>query len=100
MMVRKHLALIELLVQSPYTQRQALLSNTQLNAVLEAIYNVLKGTCPINDKKKKKLNRYKQVIRRLVSSEVTHKQRHRLLIKHRRLLPSLLKPVIEMFQSR
>ena len=103
MMVRKHLTLFELLVHSPDIQRQALLktlTDTQSKAVAEAIYNVLKGTCHISDKDKKNLNRYKSVIRRLVSSELTQKQRHRLLIKYRHLLPSLLKPVIEMFKSK
>jgi hypothetical protein len=101
-MVQKHLALFELLVQSQDRQRSALLktlTDTQLKALLEAIYNVLKGTCPINDKDKKKLNRHKNVIRRLVSSTLTQKQRQRVLIKYRYILSTLLKPVVEMLKS-
>ena len=102
-MVSKHLSLFELLIHSTDTQRHALLktlTDSKLKAVLEAIYNVLKGTCPINDKEKKKMSPFKGVIRRIVSDKITQKQQQRLLIKNRHLLPSLLKPVVEILQSK
>lgn len=97
-MVQKHLALFELLVQAADSQRAVIvktLSEPQLKAVLEAIYNVIKGTCPIQKKDKKKLFPYKSVIRRLVSKELSQQQQKRLLKKHHRLLPLVLKPVID-----
>ena len=102
-MAQKHLPLFELLVQTTDNQRQAILktlSATQLRAIPEAIYNVLRGTCPIRDSDKKKLNRYSAVIRRLVSRELTSPQQQRILNKYRRLLPLLLKPVIRYVQIK
>ena len=102
-MAQKHLPLFELLIQTTDNQRQAILktlSATQLRAILEAIYNVLRGTCPIRDSDKKKLNRYSAVIRRLVSRELTSPQQQRILNKYRRLLPLLLKPVVRYVQIK
>ena len=85
MWIRKHLSLLSLLVDSPDDQKAAIvktLTSTQLRAVQEAIYNVLKENCPINDKLKKKLEQHKINIRRLVSKDLTRQQQQRLLVKH------------------
>ena len=98
MWIRKHLSLLSLLVDSPDDQKAAIvktLTSTQLRAVQEAIYNVLKGNCPINDKLKKKLEHHKINIRRLVSKDLTRQQQRRLLVKHIAILPLILKPVIK-----
>jgi hypothetical protein len=97
MVPEKHLPSFELLVQSSDEQRVAILKSLtgpQLRALLEAIYNVLKGTCPIPVKDKKKLFQHRHIIRRLVSKELNRQQQHRLLKKHRQLIPLFLKPVI------
>lgn len=102
MKVHNYLPLFQLLVHSTVEQRAALmktLTPLQLRAVLEAIYNVLKGTCPIRDKNKKKLERYKSIIRRLVSKELSRPQQQRLLYKHRNVLPLILTPVIEAWKN-
>lgn len=97
-MVRKHLPLFELLAQITDDQRKSIvktLTQQQLRAVLEAIYNVLKGTCELEDKDKKKLFPHRHVIRRLVSKDINQKQQRRLLHKHVNLLGILLKPVVK-----
>ena len=102
MKVRNYLPLFQLLVHSTDEQRAALLktlTSLQLRAVLEAIYNVLRGTCPIKDKDKKKLERYKNVIRRLVSKELSRQQQQRLLSKYRHVLPLVLIPVLEAWKN-
>ena len=101
MKVRNYLPLFEILVSGTDEQRGALirtLSELQLRAILEAVYNVLKGTCPIKGKDKKKLAKYKSVIRRLVSKDLTRLQQRRLLTKHRTLLPLVLSPVVEAWK--
>ena len=101
-MVQKHLSLFRLLVDTSDDQRLAIvktLTSGQLRGVLEAIYNVLRGTCPVSDKVKKALYQQRRIVRRLVSRDLTRQQQHRLLAKHRALLPSLLKPVIEYFHK-
>jgi len=100
-MVRKHLPLFQILVRATDKQRANLLkslSEDQLKAVLEATYNVLKGTCPVRNPDKVKLFQYRGVIRRLVSKELSQKQQTRLLKKHRHLLPIILHPVIRFFK--
>lgn len=96
--IQKHLPLLSVLVTATEAQTQALLKTlnpVQLRVVLEAIYNVLRGTCPISDKLKKNLYQHRRIIRRLVAKDLTRPQQQRLLVKHRRLLPLLLRPVIE-----
>ena len=100
--VEKHLALFRLLVETTEVQRRAVLktsTSSQIRSLLDAIYNVLKGTCPINDKAKKKLYRQRKTIRRLVSKDLTLQQRQRLLVRHATLLPLLLKPVVDLFSK-
>jgi hypothetical protein len=100
-MVRKYLPLFELLVEASEDQRKAVLktlSEPQMRAVIEAIYNVLGGVCPLNIKDKSTLYDYRTIIRRLVGKELTAKQRQRLLCKHRNILPLLLKPVLKRFR--
>ena len=90
--VEKHLALLHLLAETTDTQRLAIiktLSPSQIRAVLEAIYNVLRGTCPVSDKARKALHHQRRIIRRLVSKDLSLQQRQRLLIRHTRLLPLL-----------
>ncbi len=102
MMVQKYLPLFQLLVETTANQRAAILntlSTQQLRAILEAIYNVLKGTCPLNDKDKKLLYDYRTVIRRLVSKCLSRKQQQRLLNKYQDILPVLLKPVVELLKD-
>lgn len=101
--VEKHLALFKLLIDTTEAQRLAIvktLHSGQIKAVLEAIYNVLRGTCPVSDKVKKKLYQQRGIIRRLVSKELTSKQQHRLLVKHREVLPLLLKPVVHYLTDK
>ena len=98
--VEKHLTLFRLLVDTTEAQRSAIaktLSPGQLRAVVESIYNVLRGTCFVTDKVKKRLYHQRRNIRRLVSKDLTLQQRQRLLVRHAALLPLLLKPVVQFF---
>ena len=101
--IEKHLPLFRLLVDTTEAQRRAIVktfSPSQLRAVLEAIYNVLKGTCPISDKVKTALFQRRRVIRRLVGKELTREQQRRQIVKHRDTLPLLLQPVIDFLTHR
>ena len=101
--VEKHLALFRLLIDTTEAQRLAIvktLQPSQTKALLEAKYNVLRGTCPVSDKVKKKLYQQRGIIRQLVSKELSSKQQHRLLVKHREILPLLLKPVVNYLTKK
>lgn len=100
-MVQKFLPLFELLITATNEQRAVIvqtLSEPQLKAVLEAIYNVLMGNCSISNRDKNKLIRYKDVIYRLVSKELDGKQQRRLLKKNHTLLPIVLNAVIQFLK--
>lgn len=100
--VEKHLALFQLLVDTTDAQRRAIVrtcSQGQIRTVLEAIYNVLRGTCPISDKVKKTLYQQRRIIRHLVSKDLTLQQRKRLLVRNAALLPLLLRPVVQFFKQ-
>ena len=95
-MSQKSARFFGVLLDASDKQRLAILktvSDSQLRSLLEAIYNVLKGNCPIGETTKRGLSRYKKVLRRLVSKEFSLNQKRRLLIKHHRILPLILKPV-------
>lgn len=97
-MVKKYLPLFEVLVEASETQRVAILktlTDHQVHAVLEAIYNVFYGTCSLPPKDKRTLFDYRGVIRRMISEELTEKQKRFQLRKHQLILPLLLKPVIK-----
>lgn len=99
MNIQKQLPLLEFLAEGTDVQQRVLvktLTANQLKAVLEAIYNVLMGTCPLQNKHKKKLESQKSDIRHLVSKELSTEQKQQLLRKHSDLLPLLLKPVVAM----
>ena len=81
------------------TEKCDIFRDSQLRAVQEAIYNVLKGNCPIDVKLKKKLEHHKSIIRRLVSKVFTRQQQQRLLTKHRAILPLILKSVIDFLSK-
>lgn len=98
MSVRRHLSLLTLLKETHELQRIAILKTLtaiQLRMVREAIYNLLKGTCPVSDTLKKKLSPHQTVIRQLVSKQLSRQQQQRLLVKHAALLPLVLKPVLD-----
>ena len=102
MWIRKHLPLLSLLVDSLDDQKAAIIKTStsiQLRAVQKAIYNVLKGNCPIDAKLKKKSEHHKSIIRRLVSKDLTRQQQQRFLTKHRAILPLVLKPVIDFLSK-
>ena len=62
---RHHIPLFILLVDSSDEQKSALLKKltpVQIKAVLEAIVNVLRAYCPLNDKEKKTLIKHRDII--------------------------------------
>lgn len=73
------------------TQKESLktikiLSKNQLQWIMEIIYNVSQGVCPVSDSNKKVLSKHKLTIRRLVAKGATQNQRKDVLQKLRPLL--------------
>lgn len=72
----------------------------QLKILMECIYSVLYGVISINPKTKKKLMKYKKVIRELTDKHTTRIRRRKLLLKYVFLLPILIKTVLEKGNAR
>lgn len=67
------------------------LSKEKLQWVIEILYNVVQGVCPITDLDKKLLSKKKSIIRQLFSKQITLNRRKLLLVKLSPLLPIFLK---------
>jgi len=101
-MTKKYLPLLEVLTGASVLQRKAILrtlTKQQLRAILEAVYNVLRGTCPLHPKDKKTLFEYRDIIRRMVSKKLSEKQQRLLVNKYQNILPLLLKPAIRALKQ-
>lgn len=80
------------------------MSKSQLYALLEVIFNVLKGTIDITRYDKRLLKRYKRVIRQVVDRGVSEDKKRTLLLKHsrifRRIVQIALKYILDKHGSR
>lgn len=72
-----------------------IITKEQLQAIIEIIYNVVQGVCPIPVANKSVLSKHKNLIRALVSKRITLSERKRLLLKLRNILQIFLKAYIE-----
>ena len=96
-LVKNQRHFLRLLVSIKPLQRKAILqtlSDQQVQAVIQIIYNILEGNCSLPEKDKKKLKRYKAIIRQLVFKGMRMKQRKRLLVKYHFVIAALLKPIL------
>ena len=71
-----------------------ILTKKQLQTIIEIIYNVVQGVCPISEDNKSFLIKYKNLIRRLVSNRATLSQRKNILIRLRNILPIFFRAYI------
>lgn len=86
-----------LLICSPqqfeYTLKS--LTKNQLQVIIEIIFNVMKGICPISDKNKTKLYKQKRLIREVILPKLTPEQRKHCLKKLKRVLPIFLEACLK-----
>lgn len=95
--VRKHLDFLRLLISSHVKQRRQLIntaSDEQLSVLTEAVYNVLKGVCPLSDKDKNNLSKNKKILRKFTDPKLSKRLKSTILRKIHHLIPGLLRPVI------
>jgi hypothetical protein len=86
-----------LLICSPQQFKCTLktLTKNQLQVIVEIIFNVMKGICPISDKNKTKQYKRKRLIREVILPKLTPEQRKRRLKKHKRVLPIFLEACLK-----
>jgi hypothetical protein len=86
-----------LLICSPQQFKCTLktLTKNQLQVIVEIIFNVMKGICPISDKNKTKQYKRKRLIREVILPKLSPEQRKRRLKKHKRVLPIFLEACLK-----
>ena len=99
-LLKKELGFLRLLLRTGTKQQRALLKTiqpSQLRAIVQVVYNVLMGTRQLSPGNKKLMQRYKRIIRRFVSKELSPEQRKRILLKYFQYLKPALALVLEEF---
>lgn len=71
------------------------LTKDQLQIIMEILFNVIKGVCPISDKNKTVLMKRKRFIRAVLLSKLTLSQRKQGLRKIQKILPIFLKACMQ-----
>ena len=79
----KHKDFLTLLSKSKQKKRRDLLielaSSQELNAIIECIINILRGNVSLNERRKKKLSRFKNVMREVALKSNPIKKKKRIL---------------------
>ena len=81
--VFKERHLFDFLINANPSQRHAVLGviqNKQVNVIAEILLNILYGTLPLTDEDKKKLRKYKYLIRRLTDRRLSYSFKKKLLL--------------------
>lgn len=84
-LLKKEKTFLRLLLHVDIKQQKALLNtiqSSQLQAIVQIVYNVLMGMRDLTTKDKNRMKRYKNIIRRFVSKALSFKERKRLLYKY------------------
>lgn len=97
--IARQTAFLKLLYKCPPRQRKALIqyvTDEQLAAISQIAFNILQGNVPMNEEHKKKLKRYRTVIRSLASRRVSKARKRQALLRYHSLIPHLIKPALPL----
>lgn len=96
--MKTHSSFIKFLHDSSVGQRKVILSNLtkeQINLLSEIALNILRGVFPHKNKYVKTLKPYRLIIARLAHRSESKVQKKKLLLSHIKIIPKLLKPVLD-----
>lgn len=96
--ILKEAYFIGLLFRADKRQRRVLLqtiSKSQLDALVEIVYNILQGYGSLSEKDIKHLQRYQSLIRKFVHRRMSYTRRKQLLLKYQNIFYQLIKVVKE-----
>lgn len=71
------------------------LTPNQLQVIVEIVFNVLNGVCPVSNKNKIKLHQKKRLIREIILPKLTPSQRKRKLQRIKTVLPIFLEACLK-----
>ena len=89
---------LKFLYQANKNQRIAVLSHItkkEVDVLSEIALNIYKGVFPNKKKYVKPLESFKSIIWKLGSKSVSRHKKKKLLIRYNKVLPSLLRPVLD-----
>lgn len=66
----------------------------EINCICEIIHNVLKGRVPLEEKAKKKLQKHKEILRKLVRKSTKKIRKHIIVQKGGSFLPIILGSIL------
>lgn len=66
----------------------------EINCICECIHNVLKGKVPLEEKTRKKLKKYKDVLRKLVRKSTSKIRKHIIVQKGGSFLPLIIGSIL------
>ena len=58
------------------------IENSQIRAIIQIVYNIIKGYRPLPNEEKRKLNKKSKFIRQFISRGLSFKKRKELLLKN------------------
>ena len=96
--MKTHAAFIKFLHDSTVKQRKVVLSNltkTEIDLLSEIALNIFKDVFPHREKYVKTLKPYILFIARLAHRSESKAQKKKLLLRHVKILPKLLRPVLD-----
>lgn len=95
--VKKHLPLLKLVqVANPKLRKNIIISCDLdlIKTIIECIYNTLNGNFPLKDAEKKKLKKFKSVLRKILKAKGGLKAKRKIIVKGGAFLPTLLHPIV------
>lgn len=101
--VEKHIDFLCVLTKASRQQRKTLLqtiSTGQLHALLEVIYNVIKGTVVVSTTNKSLLKRYKRIIRQVIAQSRSKSEKIRLLLRHSEIFGHIVKIALKQILEK
>lgn len=93
--LQKERHFLKFMINTNEKQQKMLIKNltkSQLAALIEVIYNAIRGNLVIPEKDKKNLKRYRHVIRKVISKRLSQKRRKAILLKYFKQFLALIKP--------
>jgi hypothetical protein len=84
-LIKKEKDFLRLFLHTSDKQKKVLIKNiekSQLNAIVQIVYNVMLGIRPLAEKDKNRIANRKTIIRQFVSKGISLKRRKELLFKH------------------
>lgn len=98
--VKKHREFLRLLTTTHKIQRVHMLqtiSNNQFNILVEIVYNILHGICPLTKDEEVKLKKYKTLLRKLKEKKLAKRIKKNILLQIQQIVPTLLSSVQRYF---